>query len=295
MTKKPTGLILNNLDPDVLYFAKKKISLGIEAGFNTRDFFEYGKEISNNLVKKLKDFFTKELYFLNEYQDSSNFLATVSSFKNDFTSLKKITSSTDYIDMVNFTVYIPEGMNCTYIEQLDLLINSGVLLKNNIYKMIDTLNIKLGEIINNSTSFDISGLQVENKNVVEMKDKLVKEFSAKFNAKHETEVPLERAIKRSGDWEVVYEKLNLHNKNMDEIKNKEVQDKMKKTNELIDIYIKKKEKVDIDKNVILSLSRIVFNTAAFIEFYVSIVYDTIAINNAIGDTIKKIIKAKKEK
>ena len=44
----------------------------------------------------------------------------------------------------------------------------------------------------------------------------------------------------------------------------------------------------------MSLSTIVFNTASLIEFYVSIVYDTIALNNAINDSIVKIVKAKKE-
>jgi hypothetical protein len=69
---------------------------------------------------------------------------------------------------------------------------------------------------------------------------------------------------------------------------------MTKSNELIDIYIKKKEKKDIDKELIITLSKIVYSSASLVEFYVSIVYDTIAFNNAINDTITKIIKSKKE-
>ena len=124
--------------------------------------------------------------------------------------------------------------------------------------------------------------------------KLIKEFASKSNSKHETEVPLERVIKRASDWEEVHKKLVIHNTNMDKIKNLEVQNKMKKTNELIEIYIKKKEKKEVDKKLLMSLSTIVFNTASLIEFYVSIVYDTIALNNAINDSIVKIVKAKKE-
>ena len=81
---------------------------------------------------------------------------------------------------------------------------------------------------------------------------------------------------------------------MDKIKTKDVKDKMTKSNELIDIYIKKKEKKDIDKELIITLSKIVYSSASLVEFYVSIVYDTIAFNNAINDTITKIIKSKKE-
>ena len=294
MENKSTGRIVNNLDHDILYLAKKNYSISIEAGFTTSQFFEYGRDMVNNVTKKLKDYFTKELFYLNEYKDASNFLAKAAGMKKDFDNLKKVIAKTNHIDMVNFMVYIPEGMNCTYLEQLDMLIPSGIYINTYLYKTIDLLNVKLGELINNNDSLGIDILETQAKSIILEKDKLIKEFASKSNSKHETEVPLERVIKRAGDWEEVHKKLVIHNTNMDKIKNLEVQNKMKKTNELIEIYIKKKEKKEVDKKLLMSLSTIVFNTASLIEFYVSIVYDTIALNNAINDSIVKIVKAKKE-
>lgn len=294
MENKSTGRIVNNLDHDILYIARKNYSISIEAGFTTSQFFEYGRDMVNNVTKKLKDYFTKELFYLNEYKDASNFLAKAAGMKKDFDNLKKVIAKTNHIDMVNFMVYIPEGMNCTYLEQLDMLIPSGIYINTYLYKTIDLLNVKLGELINNNDSLGIDILETQAKSIILEKDKLIKEFASKSNSKHETEVPLERVIKRAGDWEEVHKKLVIHNTNMDKIKNLEVQNKMKKTNELIEIYIKKKEKKEVDKKLLMSLSTIVFNTASLIEFYVSIVYDTIALNNAINDSIVKIVKAKKE-
>lgn len=294
MENKSTGRIVNNLDHDILYIARKNYSISIEAGFTTSQFFEYGRDMVNNVTKKLKDYFTKELFYLNEYKDASNFLAKAAGMKKDFDNLKKVIAKTNHIDMVNFMVYIPEGMNCTYLEQLDMLIPSGIYINTYLYKTIDLLNVKLGELINNNDSLGIDILETQAKSIILEKDKLIKEFASKSNSKHETEVPLERVIKRASDWEEVHKKLVIHNTNMDKIKNLEVQNKMKKTNELIEIYIKKKEKKEVDKKLLMSLSTIVFNTASLIEFYVSIVYDTIALNNAINDSIVKIVKAKKE-
>ncbi len=294
MENKSTGRIVNNLDHDILYIARKNYSISIEAGFTTSQFFEYGRDMVNNVTKKLKDYFTKELFYLNEYKDASNFLAKAAGMKKDFDNLKKVIAKTNHIDMVNFMVYIPEGMNCTYLEQLDMLIPSGIYINTYLYKTIDLLNVKLGELINNNDSLGIDILETQAKSIILEKDKLIKEFASKSNSKHETEVPLERVIKRASDWEEVHKKLVMHNTNMDKIKNLEVQNKMKKTNELIEIYIKKKEKKEVDKKLLMSLSTIVFNTASLIEFYVSIVYDTIALNNAINDSIVKIVKAKKE-
>ncbi len=294
MENKSTGRIVNNLDHDILYIARKNYSISIEAGFTTAQVFEYGKDMVNNITKKLKEYFTKELFYLNEYKDASNFLAKAAGMKKDFDNLKKVIAKTNHIDMVNFMVYIPEGMNCTYLEQLDMLIPSGIYINTYLYKTIDLLNVKLGELINNNDSLGIDILETQAKSIILEKDKLIKEFASKSNSKHETEVPLERVIKRASDWEEVHKKLVMHNTNMDKIKNLEVQNKMKKTNELIEIYIKKKEKKEVDKKLLMSLSTIVFNTASLIEFYVSIVYDTIALNNAINDSIVKIVKAKKE-
>ena len=294
MENKSTGRIVNNLDHDILYIAKKNYSISIEAGFTTAQVFEYGKDMVNNITKKLKEYFTKELFYLNEYKDASNFLAKAAGMKKDFDNLNKVIAKTNHIDMVNFMVYIPEGMNCTYLEQLDMLIPSGIYINTYLYKTIDLLNVKLGELINNNDSLGIDILETQAKNIILEKDKLIKEFASKSNSKHETEVPLERVIKRAGDWEEVHKKLVIYNTNMDKIKNLEVQNKMKKTNELIEIYIKKKEKKEVDKKLLMSLSTIVFNTASLIEFYVCIVYDTIALNNAINDSIVKIVKAKKE-
>ena len=294
MENKSTGRIVNNLDHDILYIAKKNYSISIEAGFTAAQVFEYGKDMVNNITKKLKEYFTKELFYLNEYKDASNFLAKAAGMKKDFDNLKKVTQKTNHIDMVNFMVYIPEGMNCTYLEQLDMLIPSGIYINTYLYKTIDLLNVKLGELINNNDSLGVDILETQAKNIILEKDKLIKEFASKSNSKHETEVPLERVIKRASDWEEVHKKLVIHNTNMDKIKNLEVQNKMKKTNELIEIYIKKKEKKEVDKKLLMSLSTIVFNTASLIEFYVSIVYDTIAFNNAVNDSIVKIVKAKKE-
>ena len=291
---KPTGRIPNNLDSDIIYFAKKNMTVSMEMNLSVQSFMQFGKEAISSSVKKLKDYFTKELYYLNEYTDSGNFIANVAAMRTNFSHLEKAINKTNHLDMVDFSVFIPEGMNCTYLEQLNILIPAGEFLNTYLYKTIDALNIKLGELINDNEGLGINVVAAHSKQVIEEKDKLIKLFASNTNSKHETEVPLERVIKRSADWEEIHKKLAIHNNNMDKIKTKDVKDKMTKSNELIDIYIKKKEKKDIDKELIITLSKIVYSSASLVEFYVSIVYDTIAFNNAINDTITKIVKSKKE-
>ena len=64
---KPTGRIPSNLDSDIIYFAKKNMTVSMEMNLSVQSFMQFGKEAISSSVKKLKDYFTKELYYLNEY------------------------------------------------------------------------------------------------------------------------------------------------------------------------------------------------------------------------------------
>ena len=170
---KPTGRIPNNLDSDILYFAKKNMTVSMEMNLSVQSFMQFGKEAISSSVKKLKDYFTKELYYLNEYTDSGNFIANVAAMRTNFSHLEKAINKTNHLDMVDFSVFIPEGMNCTYLEQLNILIPAGEFLNTYLYKTIDALNIKLGELINDNEGLGINVVAAHSKQVIEEKDKLI--------------------------------------------------------------------------------------------------------------------------
>lgn len=273
----------------------------LAAGKGTMDLFNSIKDKLSSLVKTSKDVLMDEKENLTKNnkieltKEQKYFLDVF--LKNYINNPENANLESkkrfDYINIKMIKAFVPEGMNVTYIECLNLIedaikyclevINTNLPRYSKLIADITTINNFEKVIESNELLFIDNQKYRDTANTY--KDKC-------YNTSTVTVVKIENVVKNLNQWKEVFDKINYLNNLCNTINNEQVIDSINKVANLLDILIENKNnKLDnISPEMLRQLTNSTYNIAKDLEFISIVKYDLLSLNGTIANTVQNLVE-----
>lgn len=198
-----------------------------------------------------------------------------------------------YLNMAPLITYVPEGMQCSFMEYLNPLKAAVLHCNDNTQKILNDYSVYLAQIITNrqlkhtAMPHDSVYTNMEKKRT-ELTAAMAKCFKP---GSHKAESTYGEVVTRNAEWVDVFQLIAQIEHVINSIRRDDLHKKAEECNRQLGVIIDQIRKHEFEgagPEVINNLSNGAYQAGAELEFFALVYFRVSVMNNAISDTIKKV-------
>ena len=202
---------------------------------------------------------------------------------------------TTYTDFKNVTVFVPQGLDTTYLDYQSVLTDAVAASVKLEEAVLDPLIKWLGERLGNpmSLSSSVSALRIPGFAALKIEaiEERIHESFIKTGQK-QSEVPYPQAIRRQGDWDTMVKGIESMEMLMTEDYHKRLLEKMRRLDDLLATLVRRvkesPETYKFSSQALADLATTTYTAARHLEFYGLTKYRLEEYSTAVRDSIAKL-------
>jgi DNA-binding FrmR family transcriptional regulator len=214
----------------------------------------------------------------------------------DQSKFLKILSDVPYTSLGEVKAYAPEGLKCTYLEFLEVLLDASEYVMNIQKELVTPYALFLGRFISDKKfSADV----FDDKKYLEGLENKREEFYKRFGACYEKEsytavTKVKKVVERNADWPKVFIQLNLVIKNLEAVDRAVLKNQIKQCTDYIEIILKEfSSETDrkVSQEAAYRLSNHAYTIGRELELFSTTFYRALALKGCIENSMESVKEA----
>lgn len=265
-----------------LYFHQRVAALETQ----TLSITDFVKRTIPNLITDIRGFFTT----LKISEDSPQ----LTSREKDF--IKEV-SAQNYMDLVPLVVYVPEGLDVTYVSYL-MVLEDAVNCAQKVEDELQEYVAFISRLLNNadelrSTHYVKSKYESITNEIDAINEKVAGCFK---KGSIVTDVKYGHVVQNNREWEHVFAKATEVNMILLRVSKKNIQAKIATASELLELLYKKTNRGELDTitpEMVSKIADYTYAIARYLEFFSVVCYRARAVTESINASVDKVMKVLK--
>lgn len=199
-----------------------------------------------------------------------------------------------FTEMSQLRAYVPEGMNCTYLEMLDRLLESSEYLKGIYAAVVQPYSLYLARFLSDKdTALSPESKQFEYAKLEESRNARIAEFTKLYKVdSYKTECKVGNVIRRNADWNEVMLKQKAVIANLEAVDRKALKREIDQCTEYLSLIANslKAEGKQTRPEAAARLSLGAYNVAKEMEYFSNTYYRALGLNGAVDKTVENVNK-----
>jgi hypothetical protein len=198
-----------------------------------------------------------------------------------------------YLNLAPLMAYVPEGLTVPYVEYLSVLKEAAQHCHDSTQKILNDYSVYLAQIITNrqlkmtTMPLDATYAKME-KTRSDLNNRLAKCFKTGSSKATST---YGEVVNRNAEWTDVFQLVSQIDHIINTIRRDDLHKKAEECNAQLNTIIKQIRNNEFEgagPEVVNNLSNGAFQAGAELEFFAATYFRTVAMNNAVGDTMNKV-------
>jgi hypothetical protein len=206
----------------------------------------------------------------------------------------KTVQDVSYANLRELTACIPEGVNVTYLEYLNVLLPFTLKARSIQVDVVKPYMLFLAQLISDKSALmSTKNNRSEYAEMEKARDDMYEEFSKLYKKNSfDAKVTVKDVIDRNSDWKEVLYKLNQCNTNLEAINRKDIKHQIQQCTDYLEVlytYLQENKMDNASAESAQFLSEGAYCVARELEAMSMIYYRTLTLSAAINDTINHIV------
>jgi hypothetical protein len=254
-----------------------------------------GADIKSLLTETIPGIIGEVKGYFNKFLPSQPGI-TLNFNQNDF--IKEMNKHS-YLDISPLRAYVPEGLEVTYLEYSEELLESAMHASNVLNGVMSAYTVFLSQLISNSDAkLSTSSFLATHKDLEKKRIRLNEEIGECFGkGSTKAEVSIGEVINRNNDWEKILKNSDAILKLVNNVDRNTLNKKVKECVTMLDVIMEKIKRGELDNasaETVKNLSDGAYHVACELEFFAITVYRAMSFAGALELTAKHCVEVLKK-